>query len=46
MSFNPDDPEYDSEISTLLQLILAQLKLLNDRFEEANETGLTEEDIE
>jgi hypothetical protein len=45
MSFKPDDIEHESYIEMLLEQIIKQLKLLNERIEEANETGITEEDV-
>lgn len=45
MSIEADN--VDSELSTkeLLQLILDQLILLNHRYEEATNTGISEEDL-
>ena len=45
MSFKPDDIDHELTIEQLLQLILAELKLLNMRYEEACNTGLKEDDV-
>jgi hypothetical protein len=45
MSFKPDNVDHESYIEMLLEQIIKQLKLLNERIEEANETGITEEDV-
>lgn len=46
MSFNPDDIEHESDLTTLLGEIAKQLKLLNAKFEESFPSGIGEEDIE
>ena len=45
MSFIPDDPTHESDVSALLEQILFQLQLLNARFEDVHETNITEDDI-
>ena len=46
MSFEPDNPTHEVDMEALLEQILFQLRLLNLRFEDVHETGITEEDVE
>ena len=45
MSFKPDDIDSELTVADLLKEILAQLVLLNLRYEEATNTGIQDEDV-
>ena len=45
MSFEPDNLDSELTVEDLLKEILAQLVLLNLRYEEATNTGIHEEDV-
>ena len=44
MSFEPDNIDSELTVADLLKEILAQLVLLNMRYEEATNTGIQDED--
>jgi hypothetical protein len=46
MSFEPDNDTQDQKSIMLLREILEQIKLLNIKFEEVHQTGMTVDDIE
>ena len=45
MSIEVESIEHEQSVEDLLKCILIELKLLNARFEDVNETGIDEGDI-
>ena len=45
MSIEAEPIQHEQSIEDLLKCILIELKLLNARFEDVNETGIEEEDM-